>query len=222
MFHVAFVSQISVWGLLISFCGIISVIWATFAGLYQKRIKRLMAYSAIGHVGFISLGLGCCTVYSVQSVSAYIGLYIFMSLAGFLALLLVNIVQAKYLINWSSLSETNSFLSLTFAIVLLATAGIPPLAGFITKLLVLFALIEQSFIALSILLVIFSCISCFYYIRLIKLMFFSKPLNSRLWVACNDRNAETLYLAVILLVTLVLVRPDVVFLSTSLVALAIV
>jgi len=144
-----------------------------------------------------------------------------MSLAAFVTLLLVNVAQAKYLINWSSLVETNSLLSLTFGVVLLATAGIPPLAGFVTKLLVLVALIEQQYIVVSLLVVVFSCISCFYYIRLIKIMFFSKA-SKALWPVCKNRSLELLYIGLMLVVVLVLLQPKTVFLSTSLVSLSIV
>jgi len=221
--HTAFSSQFEIWSELFLFCGVLSLIWATFGALYQKRLKRLLAYSAIGHVGFVSLALCCNTTYSIQSSLIYISLYAIMSVAPFFIFMMVSSVKnkslAKHLINWTSLSSTNLTLSLMFGLVLLSTAGIPPLAGFFTKLTVVLSLIEQSNLIVSGIVVIFSCISCFYYIRLIKLMFFTKSTVKHLWTTCKTRSLEITTALVTIIVTLTLIKPNLVLSVTALTAL---
>jgi len=147
--------------------------------LYQKRLKRLLAYSAISHTGFILLGISCCTIDSVKASLIYIVLYSITSLALFSIILSLGISKKlpKYLINWSSLAKYNMLLASSFSLILFSMAGIPPLAGFFSKLFVLLSLLTQGSVALSVVIVLLSSIGCFYYIRLVKIFFFTTPLK---------------------------------------------
>jgi NADH-quinone oxidoreductase subunit N len=175
----AFSNYSQICSLIITASGITSVFVSSLAGLYQKKIKRLLAYSAIGHTGFILLAFSSGKLDSIRSALLYLVIYIVMNL-GLFSLLLGFSLQGflfKYLINWSFLKKWNITISLALAILLFSIAGIPPLAGFYSKLNVLLLLIFENRVVLALTLVILSCVSCFFYIRLIKILFFSSSGN---------------------------------------------
>lgn len=157
------------------FSGLGSIAFASIAALYQKRMKRLLAYSTISHTGFILLAICCNTNDSLKSSMLYIVLYVLMSLAVFSVIYLASLNNQlpKYLVNWSALSQRNFCFGITFTFVLFSIAGIPPLAGFYSKLCVIFSLISQNYIVTTLLVAILSSIACFYYIRLVKIFFFT-------------------------------------------------
>jgi len=161
--------------------GIGSISFASLAALYQKRMKRLLAYSAISHTGFILLAFACFSMDSIKSSIIYITLYIVMTLAVFAILLssVTSKTMPKYLINWAVLSGRNFCLAIGFVLTLFSIGGIPPMAGFFSKLGVLFALLSQSYIVTSIVVITFSSIACFYYIRLVKLFYFTNVATGR-------------------------------------------
>jgi NADH-quinone oxidoreductase subunit N len=191
------------------FSGFFSVCFAAVAGLYQKRVKRLLAYSTISHTGFMLLGLSTASPDSVKSCVIYIVLYALASLATFSVLLLVgmNKKSPKYLINWTALSRHNGLLAITFSLLLLSAAGIPPLSGFYSKFSVLLSLMVHDFLLVTILVVIFSAVGCFYYIRLIKLIFFSGFGNVNFWFYRGSRPIELFLAFSSFLVVLFLSRP---------------
>jgi NADH-quinone oxidoreductase subunit N len=126
----------------------------------------LISYSAISHVGFLLIGIIPLSFFSLQATLIYIVLYIVMSLNTFTILL--NLTQHNYITQFSGLSRNNRVLALTFAFTLLSIAGIPPLAGFFSKYLILINAIENQFYLISFIAVMTSAISTFYYLRLIK------------------------------------------------------
>lgn len=219
LFYGLFLSQSDLCYLIVFFCGFLSIALATFSALYQKRVKRLLAYSAISHIGFVFLGLCCKTIFSIQICTVYIALYVFMSLGSFMVFMVVNSRQssyAKYLVNWSSLSNVNLVTSFLFSLFLLSAAGVPPLAGFFTKFGILYGLVDQQFGFAALVVVLVSCISSFYYIRLIKLMFFSKNAASRLWFVSDKRNLEFVCVFLTFITLFILVRPNAVLLVAAL------
>ena len=120
----------------------------------------------------------------------------------------------KYLINWSYFYHRNFILAMTFSFLLLALAGIPPLLGFFSKLMVILTLIDQSEIVLALLTVTFSCIACYYYIRLIKIFFFS--VNEKgVWVSMQPRAIELSIATFTTLVSILLAFPDVIMNVTN-------
>jgi NADH-quinone oxidoreductase subunit N len=191
------------------FSGFFSVCFASVAGLYQKKVKRLIAYSTISHTGFLLLGISSASTDSVKSAIIYVGLYLLASLAIFSILLLagINKKSPKYLINWLSLSHHNILLAITFSLLLLSAAGIPPLAGFYSKFCVLFSLVTHDFFLLSLLTILFSSIGCFYYIRLIKLFFFSSFSSSNFLFGFSSRVSKLFLSFFSSLTILFLTRP---------------
>ncbi len=154
---------------------IFSIIIGSLSAIYQKRLKRLFAYSTIVHTGFILLALVPSSLYSANSLIFYIIVYSILSVSLFGLLINMSIathVQPKYIINLSSIGSNNYIFSITFTLILLAIAGIPPLVGFFSKFLILLSLIGSKYYFSSLIVIFFSSIACFYYIRLIKVMFF--------------------------------------------------
>jgi NADH-quinone oxidoreductase subunit N len=194
--------------------GFFSVCFASVAGLYQKRVKRLVAYSTISHTGFMLLGISSASTDSVKSCTVYITLYALMSLAIFSILMLagINKKNPKYLINWVALSRYNALLAITFSLLLLSAAGIPPLAGFYSKFCVLFSLVTHDFLLITLFIVLFSSVGCFYYIRLVKLFFFSSFSGSNFLFGRFSRSLEFFLSFSSSVVIFFLVRP--VFLDT--------
>jgi len=142
------------------------LIVGSIAALNQAKIKRVLAYSAISHVGFILIGIIPLTNLSIQATSIYILLYIIMSINTFTIIL--NASNFNYISQFSGLSRFNPVLALTFSFTLLSMAGIPPLAGFFSKYLILINAIDSGYFLLALIAVTTSAISTFYYLRLIK------------------------------------------------------
>jgi proton-translocating NADH-quinone oxidoreductase chain N len=153
------------------------MIVGSFAALAQQRIKRLLAYSSIGHVGYMLLGFSCASLEGIESVCIYLVIYVLMSLNVFALVLALNSVNSRlrYVSDFGMLSVSHPVLAFTFACTLFSMAGIPPLAGFCSKFYVFFAALGSGLYAVAILGVLTSVISCFYYIRLIKIMYFERP-----------------------------------------------
>lgn len=174
-----FFNQIGDWYLIFILSSVLSIFIGTFGALFQFKIKRLIAYSAIGHIGFIILGLSSFTYINYIASIFYIFIYVFLNL-GFFAILIVlrkqNWLEIKTIFDLTVLSKNNKILSVFLALNLFSIAGIPPLMGFFSKLFILNVLILNEFYFSTFIILILSVISVFYYIRLIKLLFFD--LNS--------------------------------------------
>ena len=159
------------WQPLIIFCSIASMIVGSFGALNQSLIKRLLAYSAISHIGYVLIALASGTHVSLQALLIYMTIYMIMSIQSFTVLLSLrkklNSKNINYLIEFVSLSRSQPVLAATFAISLLSLAGIPPLAGFFSKWLVFSAAIQSHFYILAILGVLTSVLASVYYLRLI-------------------------------------------------------
>ena len=159
---------------LVLFSAIISVIVGSIGALNQTKFKRLVAYSAIGHTGFILLGIATGSLDSLQASFLYIVIYIIMSLNLFaFALSTFNdFGESNFLSQISGISRSNPLLAITMTLCLLSIAGIPPLAGFFSKYLVLLSLVSNDFIILATIAVIASVVGAFYYLRIIKIAYF--------------------------------------------------
>jgi NADH-quinone oxidoreductase subunit N len=151
---------------------ILSLIVGAIGALNQSKIKRIFAYSAIGHIGFIFLGLITGSLNGYIASLTYIFIYIIMTIFTFTVILILYKNSATPITNIIGLSRNNKILALSFALVLMSIAGVPPLAGFLSKLLVLNAAILSQLWLITIIAIITSVISAFYYLQLIKLMFF--------------------------------------------------
>lgn len=156
---------------IILFSGILSIIVGGIGALNQGKLKRLLAYSGISHVGFLLIGVGTNTLMSLHATLIYIILYIVMSFGTF-AFVLNVFKHGNFISQLSGLSRSNPILALTFGFILLSIAGVPPLAGFYSKYLILLSALDSGLFLISFLAVIGSGIAAFYYLRIIKWMFF--------------------------------------------------
>ena len=174
-------------GSLILCSGLASVAFASVAALYQKRLKRLLAYSAISHSGFILLAISCNSLESIKATLIYIIIYLIMSLALFSVIFVVlkSNNLPKFLINWSFFATQNLCLGLSFSCLIFSIAGIPPLAGFFSKLGIFSCLLFNGYIVTPVLIAIFSSSACFYYIRLIRIFFFVENTRSTFWTGSS-------------------------------------
>ena len=174
--YVPFFDLIDQWQIIIIFLSIASMIFGGIAAIGQKNLKRLVAYSSIGHMGYALAGLSTGTNYGIQSSITYISIYLIMNLALFSCLFMMR-VQNKYFENiddLSGISKHHPLLSFAFLIILFSLAGIPPLAGFFAKFYIFMSVIEESMYFLAIVGLISTVVSAFYYLRIIKIIYFDK------------------------------------------------
>tara|TARA_Y100000034_G_C6875901_1_gene400558 strand:- start:105 stop:1520 length:1416 start_codon:yes stop_codon:yes gene_type:complete len=172
--YVPFLNIIDQWQIIIVFLSIASMLFGAIAAIGQKNLKRLIAYSSIGHMGYALAGVSTGTNQGIQSSITYISIYLFMNLAFFSCLFMLR-RDEKYFENiedLSGLSKNHPILSFSFLIVLFSLAGIPPLAGFFAKFYIFSAVIEQSMYFLAITGLLSTVIAAFYYLRLIKIIYF--------------------------------------------------
>ena len=174
--YVPFLNLIDQWQIIIIFLSIASMVFGAVAAIGQTNIKRLIAYSSIGHVGYTLAGLTTGTNDGIQSSIIYITIYIIMNLALFSCLLMLKRNNQYYeqIEDLSGLSKNHPLLSLSFLIILFSLAGIPPLAGFFAKFYIFTSVIEQSMYFLAIVGLLSTVIAAFYYLRIIKIIYFDK------------------------------------------------
>lgn len=152
---------------------IFSLLIGSISGLNQSKFKRLLAYSAIGHMGFMLIGVGTGSLLSLQATFIYIILYAIMSFHTFGCLLAIFKNKANvYISELSGLSRTFPLLAFTLTLGLLSIAGIPPLAGFYSKYWILLSAVNSGYIILALLAIATSIVSCFFYLRIIKWIYF--------------------------------------------------
>jgi NADH-quinone oxidoreductase subunit N len=174
----AFPGILSQWQQIIVFVAIASMALGSFAAIGQRNIKRLMAYSSIGHMGFALVGLAAGTAEGAQGVLVYIAIYVSMTLGSFAVILTMkrNSQHVENISDLAGLSRTNPLLAFVFAMLLFSLAGIPPLAGFFAKFYVFVAAIKAGLFTLAVIGVVTSVVGAFYYLTVIKVMYFDEPL----------------------------------------------
>ena len=173
----AFPALTNEWQQIVVFLAIASMGLGSFAAIGQRNIKRLMAYSSIGHMGYALVGLAAGTVAGVQGVIVYLAIYLVMTLGMFACVLAMRRdgKMVEDIDQLSGLSRTNPRMALVLAILLFSLAGIPPLAGFFAKFYVFLAAIESGLYALAVVGVLLSVVGAFYYLRIVKIMYFDDP-----------------------------------------------
>jgi NADH-quinone oxidoreductase subunit N len=175
----AFPGIVPQWQQIVVFVAIASMALGSFAAIGQKNIKRLMAYSSIGHMGFALVGLAAGTAEGAQGVLIYIAIYVTMTLGSF-AVILAMKRDGEHVENISDLaglSRTNPTLAFIFAMLLFSLAGVPPLAGFFAKWYVFVAAIKANLFTLSVIGVLTSVVGAYYYLYIVKVMYFDEPLT---------------------------------------------
>ena len=175
--YVPFINVISQWQTIIVFLSIGSMILGAVAAIGQNNIKRLMAYSSIGHMGYAIAGLAAGTNTGIQSTIIYLTIYLVMNLGAFGCIFMMKRENIFYenINDLSGLSKNHPMLALSFLIIFFSLAGIPPLAGFFAKFYIFMAVIESQMYALAIIGLVTTVISAFYYLRIIKIIYFDKP-----------------------------------------------
>ena len=165
------------WQQVIVAISIASMLLGAFAAIRQTNIKRLMAYSSIGHMGFALVGLAAGTTDGAQSVMTYLAIYMVMSLGTFAAILAMKVKgeMVENVSDLSGLARTQPMLAFVLAVFMFSLAGIPPLAGFFAKFYVFKAAIDAGLFTLAVVGVLASVVGAFYYIRIIKVMYFDEP-----------------------------------------------
>nr|YP_009547891.1 NADH dehydrogenase subunit 2 [Bremia lactucae]AZL92943.1 NADH dehydrogenase subunit 2 [Bremia lactucae] len=154
----------------------LSMTIGALSSLQQKKIKRLLAYSSISHVGFILIGFTSNMLNNIPFILIYIIIYIITSINLWTAYLSLNINHKpiKYLTDLSNISVVNKLIAVIFLINIFSLAGIPPLAGFFSKLFIFFSAIKNNYFSLVFFSIIVSILSSFYYLKIIKIMYFEK------------------------------------------------
>jgi NADH-quinone oxidoreductase subunit N len=167
------------WRQILVFVSIASMVLGAFAAIGQKNIKRLMAYSSIGHMGYALVGLAAASEAGVRGVIIYMTIYLAMTLGTFAFILAMrrrdgNVEQIGDL---AGLSNTNPVMATLLTILMFSLAGIPPLAGFWAKWYVFLAAIDARLYALAVIGVLSSVVGAYYYLRIIKIMWFDEPVG---------------------------------------------
>jgi len=172
--YVPFINMIDQWQLIIVFLSIASMIFGAVAAIGQKNLKRLVAYSSIGHMGYALAGLSTGTNQGIQSSITYMTIYLIMNLAFFSCIFMLRRNDEYYekIEDLSGLSKNHPLLAFSLLIILFSLAGIPPLAGFFAKFYIFMSVIEESMYFLAIVGLLSTVIAAFYYLRIIKIIYF--------------------------------------------------
>ncbi len=165
------------WRQIVAFIAIASMALGAFAAIGQTNIKRLMAYSSIGHMGFALVGLAAGTEQGVQGVILYIAIYMVMTLGAFAAILAMRRdgQMIEEIDSLAGLARTKPAMAFLLGTILFSLAGIPPLAGFFAKYYVFLAAVQSGLYLLAVIGVVTSVIGAYYYLRIVKLMYFDEP-----------------------------------------------
>ncbi len=168
------------WRQIIWFIAVASMLLGSFAAINQTNIKRLMAYSSIGHVGYALIGLAAGSEAGVRGILIYMAIYLFMNVGTFAVILCMHRQgqMVERIDDLAGLSRSQPALALALAIFMFSMAGIPPLAGFFAKFYIFMAAIDARLFVLAVIGVVTSVVGAYYYIRIVKLMYFDEPVGA--------------------------------------------
>ena len=168
---------IAEWRQVIVFLSIASMVFGAVAAIAQENIKRLMAYSSISHVGYALIGLAAGTSEGIRGVLVYLTIYLFMTIGAWAVILCMRRSgrMLEGISDLAGLSRTQPGLALALGIFMFALSGIPPTAGLFAKLYVFLAAIDAKLTGLAVIGVVTSVVSAFYYLRVVKVMYFDEP-----------------------------------------------
>lgn len=176
------------WESMLAMLALLSIVLGNLAAIMQTNIKRMLAYSTISHMGFVFLGLLPGTAFGYGASMYYVIVYGIMSVASFgmVILLSSNGVEAERLDDFKGLNQRNPYYAAIMGLVMFSMAGVPPMVGFFAKLMVLKAVIDAGMMWLAVTAVVFAVIGAFYYLRIVKYMYFDDPENETSIVAPVD------------------------------------
>ena len=173
---VPFGDLVEQWQQIVVFVSIASMVLGAFAGINQRNIKRLMAYSSIGHVGYALIGLAVGNETGVRGIMIYMAIYLFMNLGVFACILIM--VRGGRMVegidDLAGMSRSHPMVALAMALFMFSMSGIPPLAGFFGKFYIFLAAIEAGLYTLAVIGVLSSVVAAFYYLRIVKVMYFDE------------------------------------------------
>jgi NADH-quinone oxidoreductase subunit N len=177
----AFGEQASAWRQIVIFAALASIVVGALGAIGQTNVKRLMAYSSINNVGFMLIGLAAATPAGAAAMLVYLAIYAAMSLGGFVAVLMLKDAegnQVETIADLAGLSQHRKVLSACIAMLMFSLAGIPPLFGFWGKFVVFQAAVEADLIVLAAIGIAASVIGAFYYIKIVKIIYFDEPAGT--------------------------------------------
>ena len=184
------------WSDLLMIIAVLSIALGSLVALMQSNIKRMLAYSTISHIGFVLLGFVTGVVEGYGAAVFYVLVYILMSLAAFGSIIALNKngFEADQISDYQGLSKHSPWFALIILVVMLSMAGVPPFIGFYSKLFILQQVIAEGYVILAVIAVVFAVISAYYYLQIIKTMYFddadkeitvSAPLDMRVVLSIN-------------------------------------
>jgi NADH-quinone oxidoreductase subunit N len=175
-----FAPLVGQWQQVLVLISVLSMGWGAVAAVGQTNIKRLMAYSSIGHVGYALIGLAVGSTDGARGMLFYMLIYIFMNLGTFAVILSMRIKgrAVEDIKDLAGIAKTNPGIAMALATLMFSMAGIPPLAGFLGKFYVFMAAIEANMVPLAVFGLLASVVAAFYYMRLIKIMYFDAPVDA--------------------------------------------
>jgi len=200
--QVPFANVLIEWQSIIIFLSVASMILGAVAAIGQKNIKRLMAYSSIGHIGYALAGVATGTSSGYMSSIVYITIYVVMNIGAFACIFLMK-KDGKYteeINELSGISQKHPLIAISFLIILFSLAGIPPLGGFFAKLYVFMSVIESEMYVLAVIGLLTTVISAFYYLRIIKIIYFDRLIKPFDQIK-NISITGTIFLSCIILIT---------------------
>lgn len=166
------------WSYLLLFSGVTSILVGIYGAIAETRIKRFFIYSSMGHVGFMLLGVAAGGIHGAVATIIYLVIYVITVFIGWSALF-ASLNKITHINQLKGLSKTNPTLSFIIAISMLSMSGIPPLAGFFVKFEILYALVESEFYVITLLVLLLTVFSFFYYLRIIKILYFEPIKNHK-------------------------------------------
>lgn len=176
----AFGTQVGAWQQVVIFAALASIIFGAFGAIGQTNLKRLLAYSSINNVGFLLIGLAAATPRGASGMLVYMAIYVAMTVAGFVGIAMLKDEegnQRELLSDIAGLSRTRPALAGCLAAVMFSLAGIPPLLGFWGKFVVFQAAVQAGLVPLAAIGIAASVIGAFYYIKVVKVMYFDEPAD---------------------------------------------
>jgi NADH-quinone oxidoreductase subunit N len=226
-FFFAVISKLSIFVLLVRLCytsffslneswqfysvwvGVFSIFVGSFGGLKQRKLKTLLAYSSTSHMGYALIAFSTSTHIGIQMLLFYLIIYIIAGLATWFIILLLRVKRSelgnkynKELGDMTLLQQSNSALAFAFSLTMFSIAGIPPMVGFLAKMSVFLTVVGISFYFVALVSILFSVVSTFYYIRIIKILYFENTIVGRLYYPIETNKTLLLSILILLLIFL--------------------